>query len=127
MVFLPIAYDKGWTCTVNGNPTEIVEVLDSFMGVKVPVGNANTVTLTFRPDGFNTGLCLTIISAFLLAVSLYIARTKLWKEKVTIGVKRAVGVVVYNFYIAVFFALIAVLYIAPVLWSVIQKLFTVSK
>lgn len=43
-------FSKGWSATVNGDPTEIIPVYGAFMAVKVPAGASNVV-FEYRPKG----------------------------------------------------------------------------
>jgi len=60
-LFFTIPYDPGWTITIDGEPVDIEEVDNSLMAVPITAGE-HRVMLSFRPDGFGTGLLVTLVS-----------------------------------------------------------------
>lgn len=59
LLFLPMNYDVGWQCSVNGSPVESKPVLGGFMAIPVSAGN-NNIHLVFYPKGWKFGLVFTI-------------------------------------------------------------------
>lgn len=66
-VFLPITHDSGWSCTVNGEKTEIETALGSFMAVKLNDG-VNEIKLKFIPRKMILGAVITAVSAAALVL-----------------------------------------------------------
>lgn len=65
-LFLPVANDKGWECSVNGERVEIKTALGAFMAIKLRKG-VNTVELRFMPRGMRAGIALSLIALLALA------------------------------------------------------------
>lgn len=78
-LFLPISWDSGYTAAVNGEEAEIYRVFDAFMAVKLDAGE-NTVSLTYVPRGFKSGLVLSLIGAAVFAFALWAMRQK-WMQR----------------------------------------------
>lgn len=74
-IFIPLAYDKGWSCKVNGETADVICVAEGFTAVAVPPGTAE-IEMKFSPIGFKTGLILTITGTAFFAVAVYIAIKK---------------------------------------------------
>lgn len=73
-VFLPVTYDEGWTCKVNGEDREIDISMSSFMAVKLDKGE-NVIKLHYLPHGMKLGALITIIT-ILIAAAIYIIEKK---------------------------------------------------
>lgn len=58
------AHDPGWRVTVAGQPARIRQVNGIFQGVAVPGGD-HVVEFRYRPEGFPTGLLLTLAGGVL--------------------------------------------------------------
>lgn len=59
LLLLSIAYDEGFTATVNGKSAPIFRVADTFMAVKLQQG-VNSIELRFVPQGFTLGLVVSM-------------------------------------------------------------------
>ncbi len=73
-MFLPVTYDRGWTCTVNGEEADIEIAMSSFMAVKLSKGE-NTVEFRYLPYGMKLGVIITIITV-LVILAIYIIEKK---------------------------------------------------
>ncbi len=60
-----IPYDKGWKILVDGVEQPAVKMLDSFIGVRLTPGS-HTIEMSYRPEGLDIGLMISIGSAVLL-------------------------------------------------------------
>ena len=67
VLMLPVTYDSGWRCTVNGKHAPVHRAMGNFLGVPLEKGE-NTVKLTFLPKGFRLGLPVSIVSVIALAI-----------------------------------------------------------
>ena len=76
ILMLPVTYDSGWRCTVNGDRVQIRTAMGNFLGIPLEKGE-NTVKLTFLPKGFRIGLLISIVSILLFAAWLQADRKKL--------------------------------------------------
>ena len=75
-IFFTIPYDKGWSAYQDGKKIEIKQAQTGFMKVDVPKGKG-TITLSFIPNGFITGLICSFTS--LLLFGIYNYKRKLYK------------------------------------------------
>lgn len=57
VLFLPISHLKGWQCLKEGKKVEIQTLFGGFMGIGIE-GGTSVLTLSYRPEGLNAGLCL---------------------------------------------------------------------
>ena len=69
-----IPYDKGWTATQNGKKIALTKAQDGFMKVNVKAGQGQ-VTLTYVPEGFQLGACLSLAGVLVFS-GYYIIRKK---------------------------------------------------
>lgn len=65
-VFLPVAYDAGWRCEVNGTVCETERAFGDFLSVPLQDGE-NEIRLRFVPEGLTTGCLLTAVGVCLFA------------------------------------------------------------
>jgi len=65
VVFSEAYYPKGWTATIDGNPTEILRTNYHFRSLIVPEGK-HTIEFVFEPRSFYMGNKLMTISSILL-------------------------------------------------------------
>ena len=110
-LFVPVTYDKGWSCEINGEKATVHQALGAYIAVEVPEGEGN-VTLEFTAHGTNVGIAVTIIGAALLAVMLFIMKKRGYAIPTLLG-----KAVFAAFAAAVVLALIAV-YIIPAGYSI---------
>ena len=66
-IFFTIPYDKGWSAYQDGKKIEIKQAQTGFMKVDVPKGKG-TITLSFIPNGFITGLICSFTSLLLFGI-----------------------------------------------------------
>lgn len=100
-LFLPITYGDGYSAVVNGSQREIVRVFDSMMAVRLDQGK-NTVTITYVPPGFHTGLWLTLAGVILFGAFLF-ALKRGWYGKIRF-LEAPVSILFWMFCAVVFFA-----------------------
>ncbi len=82
-LFYTIPYDKGWSATVNGKKVTVSQAQEGFMTVPIPKGSG-TVTLTFIPNGFKTGLILSTIGLMLYIFLRFFLNYRIkWQENNT--------------------------------------------
>lgn len=75
-VFVPVLYDKGWECKVNGNRDEVQDIF-GFLKVHVQKGN-NLICLEYVQQGWKTGVMISSMGGILCAlfVGLYDRRVQ---------------------------------------------------
>ena len=66
-LFFSVPYEKGWSATVNGQPTEILKADAGFMAVLCPAGAAN-VEFTYKTPGLGLGAICSAGGAVLFLV-----------------------------------------------------------
>lgn len=69
-LFLPTTWNPGWRFEIDGIPVSSENVRGSFMILPLSVGE-HTIVAHFIPDGFYTGLLMTI-AGLLIAAALYV-------------------------------------------------------
>lgn len=72
-ILLPLAYDTGWTATVNGQTVNICGQAGLF--TKLPLANGvNTIYMKYIPTGMRQGIIMSITALILIAINIAIAR-----------------------------------------------------
>ena len=69
IVFLPISYEEGWNCKINGQKADTIKLFSNFIGVLVPSGKSK-IELDFVPKGLRLGIGISALSAICLIVYL---------------------------------------------------------
>ena len=62
-----VAYSKGWSATVDGQPAELLNVDTAFMGVKVEGEGRHVIELSYITPGVVEGIYLTVVGLLMLA------------------------------------------------------------
>jgi uncharacterized membrane protein YfhO len=65
LMYTSIAYESGWTVYVDGVKAETVKLKDAMLAVPLTAGH-HTIRMTYTPEGFHTGILLTVLSVVLL-------------------------------------------------------------
>lgn len=74
-VSFSIPYNKGWSATVNGKETEVMNIDNAL--IKIPVNQGeNIIELKYTPQGLITGICLSALSAAVFAIYIIIKKKK---------------------------------------------------
>lgn len=66
LVFFSIAYDEGWTATVNGAAAPVEYVSNGLVAVPAKAGHCEII-LTYETPGFSTGIIISIAALVVLA------------------------------------------------------------
>ena len=74
LVFFSVPYEKGWSATVNGQATEIVQANVGFMAVVCPAGEENVIRFSYMTPGLIQGLWITIGSILLFVLYMVLMR-----------------------------------------------------
>ena len=112
-VFLPVTYDEGWTCKVNGEEQTIDIAMSSFMAVKLQEGE-NVIEMSYLPYGMKLGALITVIVAVVVLAIYFIEKKKPFNQE-TSNVFLKVFEKVY--YVGMF-AVLAALYLIPVIFTI---------
>ncbi len=116
ILFLPIAYDDGWNCTINGKKADIVKIQDTFIGIKLQNGK-NDIKMSFSPKGMNTGLLISLSALVLLIAGLYIKK----KYKIKISAPRFLQSILETFFLLAWYGSVVVVYLVPVVYTLFFK------
>ena len=113
MLFLPITYDAGWKCTVNGQRVTPERAVGAFMAIPLEQGN-NIIQMQYLPSGFLLGVCFTCLALAAVALWLFVDKRA---NHVFLSTKAASCVLV-GYYVADL-AAVAALYIIPMICRLI--------
>lgn len=72
-MFIPVTYDSGWKCTLNGEKAQVLNALGSYIAVELPEGNG-TFTLKHTSPGLEIGIALSIVGLIMAAVMLLLKK-----------------------------------------------------
>jgi uncharacterized membrane protein YfhO len=65
VLYTSIPYEKGWQIKVDGKTVETIDIKKAMIGVPLSKGT-HEITFKYRPDGFRTGLYITLGSLLVL-------------------------------------------------------------
>lgn len=112
-VFLSVPYDEGFTLKINGKKADYYKVYDGFIGFYLQEGE-NRIELSYLTPGFPVAVFLTVCGT-----GLCLAAFVLWKRKrLRVEMPALVDKIAYYGLICVGFAVLAVVYVMPLLMSV---------
>ncbi len=117
-VFLPVTYDEGWTCKVNGEKQDIDIAMSSFMAVKLQKGE-NVIEMHYLPYGMKLGAVITVF-VFLLALVIFLIEKK---KPVSMEKSGAFLKVFQGVYYLGMCASIIIVYIIPVIITLYSNIF----
>ena len=110
LLFIPVGYDKGWSCKINGQDTQVLEAAGSFMAIQLKDG-INQIEMNFLPNGLIPGLLISGIS--LLGLLLICFLVKLGRKK-NLDVPNPVLSIAKYIYFAAFACAVLIIYLAPI-------------
>ena len=114
-IFLPVSYDEGWVCKVNGENVQLKSV-DGMVSVPAAEGT-NDIVLKYSPKGRTQGMILSIITLFVCLAGWYIARTTKSEEHKWMTVLDAAAYEIFGIVYAVF---IAFMFLVPMFYYLKQ-------
>ena len=106
-LFLPLAYDKGWKATVNGEPAALSKTAGTFLSLSLQEGE-NQIVLTYTPPGLRLGVLL--MAAGLLLAVWFFRKGKAW----ALG-NAFLKTAARFLFLAVFLAVLILVYLLPLL------------
>lgn len=121
-VFLPVSYDEGWVCKVNGEKVSEIGYIDGMLSIPVEQG-ANEIVLSYVPDGQKMGTVISIIVLILLAAVVVLRKkTNIFAGKPE-GASfeeskpvRILGQIAYVIFAALFIVVVILLFAIPALY-----------
>lgn len=63
-LFFSIPYDSGWTATVDGKKVSVSKLGEAFLAIPLSAGE-HDIRITYTPNGFRTGLIISVVCALL--------------------------------------------------------------
>lgn len=115
-LFLPIYHETGWSCSVNGSKIEPEELGDYFLTVPLEDGH-NDIALAYTPPGRWPGLVLSVLGVLLTGI---VAFSKNIADAIGSGRFRPAGRILFFLDEMLFGVLMAVFYLIPLLFLVIE-------
>ncbi len=109
-LFIPISYDKGWSCKINGENAEIHQALGAYMAIELPEGEG-TAELKWQPSGFTEGILLSVVGLLAAAVMLLM-------KKRNISIPKPLAKTVFILFAALVAAALLFLYAVPAGYTV---------
>ena len=70
LVFFSVPFTEGFSCTVDGVETKILSADYGLMAIPVS-GGCHEIRVTYTPEGFKSGLAMTVAGLLLLAAYIY--------------------------------------------------------
>ena len=70
LVFFSVPYTKGFSCTVDGQETEILSADYGLMAIPVH-GGSHEIRVTYTPEGFRSGLVISIVGLAILCALIW--------------------------------------------------------
>lgn len=107
-MFIPVTYDSGWKCTLNGEEAQVLSALGSYIAVELPEGSG-TFTLSHTSPGLEAGLILS-------AVGLLAAGMMLLLKKRDYSLPNFIAVTVMWLFIILFAASVIFIYAVSILF-----------
>lgn len=112
-LYLSVPYEKGFTVTNNGEQVKALKANGCFTAIKLNEGS-NKIKFTFYPQGFKLGTVISIVGMVLCAVFVLIIKKTRLSKSVAVYAGKAINLI----FSTAFFAVIAIIYIMPVLISI---------
>ena len=117
-IYLPVAYDDGWSCSLNGSDCQIEPALGGFMAVKLEQGE-NTIEMDYTPYGLRSGIIISIITALLTAALYILSR----KRPIAPESDSTVLKIIDKLYYVGMFAVFAVMYLLTTAYTIYANVF----
>lgn len=112
-VFIPVTYDEGWSCKVNGEKQDISIAMSSFMAVKLQKGE-NVIEMNYLPYGMKLGILITVIVALSVLAIIIIEKKKPFSQEASNGFLKVFEKVYY----AGMLLSLATVYLLPIAFNI---------
>lgn len=117
-LFIPISYDKGFRCFINGREINVDKAVGGFMSLPLsgisPL-ETNSVSLVFLPEGMSFGLKVSIFSGVLML--LYIIFFVVMK--IRLNVKWMEKLCLRTFF-AIYYTVLVAVYFIPIIFTILS-------
>ncbi len=111
-MFIPVTFDNGWKCTLNGEKAQVLSALGSYIAVELPEGSG-TFTLRHTSPGLEIGLVLSAVGLIMAGVML------LLKER-DYDLPKIITVTVLWLFILLFAASVIFIYAVSILFFAVS-------
>lgn len=116
-MFLPVTYDEGWSCKVNGEKQNIDIAMSSFMAIKLQKGE-NIIEMNYLPYGMKLGIIITVITALIVIAIYIIEKKKPFNQESSNKFLK----VFEKIYYTGMFGAIAIVYVIPVIFTIYNNI-----
>jgi uncharacterized membrane protein YfhO len=111
-MFIPVTYDSGWKCTLNGEKAQVLNALGSYIAIELPEGSG-TFTLNHTSPGLEIGLIMS-------AVGIVMAGVMLLLKKRNYDLPKTITVTVLWLFILLFAASVIFIYAVSILFFAVS-------
>lgn len=112
LMFIPITYDEGWRCEINGEKAEVLKAMGAYIAVRLPEAGGS-VKLSRTTPGLFPGLIASV--AGILAFALLVLMQKRgW------SFPKFIATAVYILFVAAFAASFVLIYLVSIVFFVIM-------
>lgn len=116
-VFLPVTYDEGWTCKVNGEKQDIDIAMSSFMAVELQDGE-NVIEMSYLPHGMKLGILITVITGLGIVAIYLIEKKKPFSQEASNGFLK----IFEKVYFVGMTGAVVIVYLIPVIFTVYSNI-----
>lgn len=113
LLLIPISYDEGISCKVNGKKVETEEVFGCFTAVRIANGK-NTIKVSFTPSGFGIGAIISVASLGIL-----MAYHFLFLKKKEPTFRRTVRTIAVWEFAKFWILLLVIIYLIPMIYQIV--------
>lgn len=101
ILYLPVSYNGGWKCIVNGKKENVLSIFGGFLGIPIKSGS-NRIELRFIPTGLYEGICISIVSFLGCVIWIILKKRKAQYEIIDNAITKVYMVTFVMFFILFF-------------------------
>lgn len=117
-LFLPIAYNEGYSAINNNQNVEVYKLYDNFIGIKLNSG-INNIVITYTPPGFKIGIVISLIT---LIGTILLFKTPLYNFIIN---HKILQNIIYGAYLIGYAFLLIGMYLIPMLCFLLSFIFKI--
>lgn len=114
--FIPVGYDKGWSCKINGESVQIQQAATCFMAVALKDG-VNNIEFSYVPQGLIPGLLISFTSLATVVIFSVVVK----RRKKPIRINKYIGIASKVLLYVIAIGGTAVVYVLPIIYSLIKN------
>lgn len=120
LLYLPLYIDQGWECKLNGKECSLQSLSNTYMMIPLNKGR-NMVELTYQPIGMFTGITVSLLSLLILIG--WCASSRLLPQCACIGkIYQCISVAAYFVFGFIFLFYMILVYIIPIIYTLIRAI-----